>query len=238
MSIVKIKELAPEDRPRERILEIDPKHLSDYEILAILLRTGRVQESALGLSQRILKEKNGLHGLARSSVRELTRFNGLGEAKAATLIAALELGRRIHKRGIEERGAISDPSDVYQLVGERLRVEKQEVFEVLFLNAKNKILGKPYEVSRGGLTTCPVDPPLIFREATLRNAISIILIHNHPSGDPHPSREDIRLTYRIVEAGEMIGVQVLDHVVIGDGRWISFQESGLLNGLPEDIRRI
>lgn len=229
MSVVKIKEMAPDDRPRERILEIGPKSLSDYELLAILIRTGGIQESALGLAQRILKEKSGLHGLARSSIRELTRLDGLGDAKAATLIAALELGRRIYQRGVEKREVIQEASDVYELVGERLRVEKQEVFEVIFLDAKNKILGKSYEVSRGGLSSCPVDPSLIFREGALRSSVSLILVHNHPSGDPHPSREDIQLTYRIIDAGEMIGIRVLDHIVIGDGRWTSFQESGLLH---------
>ena len=166
--------------------------------------------------------------MARSSIGELVQLDGLGDAKAATLIAALELGRRIHQRGIEKKGTIQEASDVYELVGERLRVEKQEVFEVVFLDAKNKILGKSYEVSRGGLASCPVDPALIFREGALRNSLSLILIHNHPSGDPHSSREDIQLTYRIVDAGEMIGIKVLDHIIIGDGRWSSFQESGLL----------
>jgi DNA repair protein radc len=229
MSIVRIKDMTPDDRPRERIIEVGSKNLSDYELIAILLRTGNVQESAIGLAQRILKEKNGLHGLSKLSVRELLQMEGLGDAKAASLIAALELGRRIHQRGIENRGIIREASDVYGLVGERLRAEQQEVFEVLFLDAKNKVLGKSHEISRGGLASCPVEPALIFREGALRNSLSVILIHNHPSGDPHPSREDIQLTYRIVEAGEMIGIKVLDHVIVGDGRWISFQESGLLD---------
>ncbi len=228
MNIVKIKEMSPDDRPRERLIEHGPKVLSDYELLAILLRTGGVKESALGLAQRILKEKNGLHGVAKISVSELMNLTGLGEAKSATLVAALELGRRVHRRGAEQRGLIEEPDDVFELVGERLRIENQEVFEALFLNAKNCILGKAYEVSRGGISFCPIDPAIIFREGALRNAVSVILIHNHPSGDPHPSRDDISLTYRIVEAGEMIGIKVLDHIIIGDGRWISFKDSGLI----------
>lgn len=230
MTTTKIKDMASHDRPRERILDVGPENLSDYELIAVLLRTGKLQESALGLAQRLLKEKKGLHGLAKTSARELMTFDGLGEAKATSLIAALELGRRMNRRGAEEKGRIQNAEDVYQLVGERLRTEKQEVFEVLFLDAKNQILGTVYEISRGTMASCQVEPSLIFREGSLRSALRVILIHNHPSGDPHPSQADIQLTYRISEAGEVIGIQVLDHLIIGDSRFVSFQESGLLNG--------
>lgn len=225
---VRIKELPQGDRPRERIIEQGPKSLSDYEVLAILLRTGRVAESAISLAQRLLKEKGGLSGLARLSARELAAMDGLGDAKAATLVAALELGRRMSQRKVEVKNAIHGAEDVFVLLGERLRIEAQEVFQVIYLNAKNQLIGAPKEISRGGLMSCPVDPSLIFREATIKNAVSVILIHNHPSGDPTPSKEDIRLTYRIVEAGDILGIEVLDHVIIGDGRMTSFKESGLL----------
>lgn len=229
MTTIKMKEMASHDRPRERMLSVGPESLSDYELIAVLLRTGKLQESALNLAQRILKDKKGLHGLAKASVRELMAFDGLGEAKATSLIAALELGKRMNQRGAEPKNRIQHAEDVYQLVGERLRVEKQEVFEVLFLDMKNQILGAPYEVGRGSIASCPVEPALIFREGSLRNALRVILIHNHPSGDPHPSQADIQLTYRISEAGEVMGIQVLDHLIIGDSRFVSFQESGLLN---------
>ncbi len=210
-----MKEIPPDERPRERLLRHGARVLSDSEVLAVLLRTGRSGESVLDVSQRLLKE--GWQGLLRKNADEMMRIPGMGTAKAAVLLAALEIGHRIRRQGVVE---ISGPDDAVALFSD-MRDLEQEEFRALFLNTKGHVLGVE-TVFRGGLDGVDAAPREIFRQAIARSAASVIVAHNHPSGDPTPSTADRKLTARLQEAGEVLGIPVLDHVIIGRARHISF----------------
>lgn len=221
-----IKDLPLHERPRERLLSSGPPALSDAELLAILLRTGTNRETAVQMAEKILLEFGGLQELPRRTVDELTALKGLGQAKAVTLLAAMELAVRLASR---RRAAvpISSPADVAGLVMEEMRNYRREHFRVVMLDVKNKVLGTE-EISIGSLNTSLVHPREVFRPAVLKSCAGIILVHNHPSGDPTPSGEDLEVTRRLCDAGKLMGIEVLDHVVIGDGKFFSFREKGLL----------
>ncbi|CAG5092421.1 DNA repair protein RadC [Thermobacillus xylanilyticus] len=225
--VILLRDIPREDRPRERMMIDGAEALSDAELLAILLRTGTRNESAVNLANRILRECGGLRQLVDMSIAELTNIRGVGPAKAVQLRAGIELGRRLARRAASDRPAIRKPEDAAKLVMEDLRSELKEHFVCLFLNTKNQVLARE-TLSVGTLNASLVHPREVFRAAIKRGSASIICLHNHPSGDPTPSPEDIALTRRLQEAGALIGIDVLDHIVIGDGRFISLKEQGYL----------
>jgi len=225
MDTLLLREVPEEERPRERMLRIGPSALSNAELLAILLRTGTHRESAVTLAQRLLREAGGLRGLADRSVEQLCEQRGVGTAKALQLLAALELGKRVARADAEATPIIRSPQDVAALVREDLRYLQQEHFVVLFLNTKNRVVGRE-TLSVGSLNATIVHPREVYRAAVKRSAASIICVHNHPSGDPTPSPEDIQLTHRLSESGHIIGIELLDHVIIGDRSYVSLKERG------------
>jgi DNA repair protein RadC len=215
------------DRPRERLLREGAAHLADAELLAILLRTGTEQETSYELAQRLLAAFGDLRGLAQASHAELTKLKGIGQVKAIELHAAFELGRRVIG-GTSKRGAVIRlPRDVADLMFPELAHLTQEHFVCLFLNTKNHVIGKQ-TIFVGSLDASIVHPREVFKEAIKRSSASVICLHNHPSGDPTPSREDIAITRTLREAGELIGISLLDHIIIGDGRYVSLKEQGYL----------
>lgn len=227
MDYRRLKDLPGELLPRERLFQYGPEALSNREVLAILLRTGLKGENVLNFAERLLTEAGGLAGLARLTVHELTQLHGLGEAKAAELKAALELGRRSVSSDPLARPVVNSPQDIAHLVMEEMRYLDREHFRVVSLSTKNHVLGIS-SISVGSLNSSLVHPRECFKEAIRRNSNAIILLHNHPSGDPTPSREDIDVTRRLSDGGQILGIEVLDHVIIGDNRYISLKERGIL----------
>jgi DNA repair protein RadC len=218
----RIRDLPATDRPRERLRDAGPSALSNQELLAILLRTGSAKESALAQANRLLGRFHGLVGLARAGFAELCSERGLGEAKAAQVQAALELGKRLAAAQPEERAAIRSPEDVSNLMQGEMGLLDQEHLRVLLLNTRNQVLGT-HEVYRGSVHTAVVRIGELFREALRQNAPCIILVHNHPSGDPTPSSEDISMTKQAIAAGELLDIDVLDHVIIAHARFASLK---------------
>ncbi len=223
---IKIKELPLEGRPRERLSIFGPDALSDAELLAIILRSGTKNLSALELAYQILKEVSGIKGLAKKNFNELARFRGIGLAKAAQIIASFELSRRIGSSS-DKKIKMKSPQEVASYLIPKLRSLNKEYFGILILDSKNK-LKKDVFISVGDLNSSIVHPREIFHEAILELASSIILYHNHPSGEPEPSDIDRQLTSKIVQAGKILSIDVLDHVIVGDGSYFSFKEKGLI----------
>jgi len=217
-----VKEMPEDIRPRERLLQKGPAALSSGELLAILLRIGNRKETAIDIANKILHHCNGLKGLANISVEELSSFQGVGLAKVAQIKAAIELGHRIYKEVGVVKPKITSPLDVVDLVMEMQFLDKEH-FKVITLSTKNHVIGIE-EVSIGSLNSSIVHPREVFKRAVEKSAASVILIHNHPSGDPEPSKEDIQVTNRLVKAGEILGIEVLDHIIIGEGRYKSLKE--------------
>ncbi|MES1038035.1 RadC family protein [Peribacillus simplex] len=222
-----IRDYPKEERPRERFLQDGPQSLSNQELLALLLRTGSKEESVLQLSGRLINSFKGLRLLKEASVEELTVIRGIGEAKAIQILASVELGRRINKLNDQDRYVIRSPEDGANYCMEEMRFLSQEHFVCLYLNTKNQVLQKT-TVFIGSLNASIVHPREVFKEAFKRSAASIICLHNHPSGDPSPSREDIEVTKRLVECGKIIGIEVLDHIIIGEHKYVSLKEKGYL----------
>ena len=222
-----IRDYPKEERPRERFLQDGPQSLSNQELLALLLRTGSKEESVLQLSNRLIKAFEGFRLLKEASVEELTEIKGIGEAKAIQILASVELGRRIHKLNDQDRYVIRSPEDGANYCMEEMRFLSQEHFVCLYLNTKNQVLHKR-TVFIGSLNASIVHPREVFKEAFRRSAASIICLHNHPSGDPSPSREDIEVTKRLVECGKIMGIEVLDHIIIGEQKYVSLKEKGYL----------
>lgn len=222
-----MKEVPAEERPRERMEAHGAGSVSNAELLAILLRTGTRSESAVTLAHRILQQCGGLRGLTAAGLDELRGVRGVGTAKALEIQAALELGRRLARGTGEELPVIRSPKDVASLVMEDLRYLQREHFVCLFLNTKNRVLARE-TLSIGSLSSTIVHPRELFRAAVKRSAASVVCAHNHPSGDPTPSADDIELTNRLVEAGRIMGIELLDHLVIGDGRFTSLKEQGYM----------
>ncbi|MGO4546200.1 DNA repair protein RadC [Paenibacillus sp. 2TAB23] len=220
-----LRDVPHEERPRERMMKYGAEALSHTELLAILLRTGTQRQSAVHLAGTILKQCGSLRNLMDMSMEEMTSIRGIGPAKAIQLRAGMELGKRISRSQMGEAIIVRNPKDAADYVMEDLRYLKKEHFVCLFLNTKNHIIGRE-TLSVGTLNASLVHPREVFRAAISRSSASIICIHNHPSGDPTPSPEDIALTRRLAEAGQLVGIEVLDHLVIGDGRFVSLKEQG------------
>lgn len=212
--------------PRERLREFGPTVLKSEELVAILLRTGTQGENVLHLAERLLRECGGLSGLARLPFAELMRIKGVGAAKATELQAAFELGRRLAITAPGERPFVKSPSDAANLLSD-MRTLEQETMRTLLLDTKNRVLGIPL-VYQGSLHTTVIRVADLFREAVRQNSAAIIVAHNHPSGDPTPSPEDVAVTREIVQAGKILDIDVLDHLVIGSGQsFVSLKERGL-----------
>lgn len=224
---IKIKELPKDTRPRERLLKEGPEGLSAVELLAVLLRTGTSSMNALDLSAFLLAKAGGLSGITESSLEELCSVKGIGPAKVAQIKAAVELGRRLATRHPLPKHAVSSPEDVYNLLKERMRYYDREHFKAVFLNTKHHVI-EIETVSVGNLNSSLVHPRELFKNSIKRSAAALILVHNHPSGDPTPSKEDEEITRRLVEAGNIIGIQVLDHLVIGEDSFVSLRERGII----------
>lgn len=224
---VMIKDIPKGDRPRERLLKLGAEYLSNQELLAILLGSGSKDESVMSLSNRILMHFEGLKLLKDATIEELIAIRGIGVAKGVLLLASIEFGRRMNQYKPEETYVIRSPDDGANYIMEDMRVLKQEHFVVLFLNTKNHVIHRQ-TIFIGSLNASIVHPREVFREAVKRSAASIIVAHNHPSGDPAPSQEDIHVTKRLVESGKMIGIELLDHLIIGDRKFISLKEKGYI----------
>lgn len=222
----RINDMASEDRPRERLAQAGPEALSNAELLAILLRTGLEGENVVRLSERLLAQHGGLVGLLKISYADLKNVRGIGPAKAAQLKSAVELGRRIAAASPAERPTISSPAEAANILMYEMRALDQEVVKVLLLDTRNRLLAT-VEVYRGSLNTSMIRVGELFREAVRQNAASIIVAHNHPSGDPSPSPEDVAVTRLMVEAGRLLDIPVHDHLVIGQNRFVSLKERGL-----------
>ena len=220
-----IKNMPADLRPRERLREVGAGSLSAAELLAIILRTGTKDESVLELAHRILMDPRGLRFLAEAALDELCEIRGMGLAKAAQVKAALELGRRLACLDMELKPVINSPQEASVLVMEEMCYLDREHFRVILLNTKNRVIGID-QVSVGTLNASLVHPREVFKRAVQKSAAAIILVHNHPSGDPSPSPEDMQITQRLCEAGRIIGIEVLDHVIIGDHVFTSFKEKG------------
>lgn len=229
MKTVKIKDLPEEQRPRERMWTLGAEALNDAELLALILGTGTKSESALMLAQRLLKGdggKKGLEYIYNASLEELSNLKGIGAAKAVKIKAAVEIGRRIASNFGVKKIVINSPKDVENLLKEEMRALEKEHFRVILLDTKNKVISVE-EISIGTLDSSIVHPREVFKPAIKRSSSSIILVHNHPSGDPYPSKEDIVITKRLCEAGKLLGIYVVDHIIIGNSSF-SFKANGLL----------
>jgi DNA repair protein RadC len=222
----RIMDLDKSERPRERLARLGPQVLSKAELLAILLRTGVPGENAVQVGQRLLNEFGGLAGLHRAPFEEVCAQHGIGEAKACQIKAAIELGHRLRLEAPEERHAVHSPEDAAILVQYEMGALEQEELWVILLDIRNRLLDID-KIYRGSLTHSQVRVGELFKSAIRRNAAAIIVVHNHPSGDPSPSPDDIALTRAIIQAGQLIDIQVLDHLVIGQGRFVSLKERGL-----------
>jgi len=223
----KIIDLPENERPRERLFRYGVGALSNSELLAIILRSGSKKENILNLSSRIIKKNGGLNGLLNSGLDDFMSLHGIGKAKAAQLAALIELSKRFKSYKDGDEYKISSPKDAVELVMEEMRSLKQEYLKVIMLNTKNVVIFIR-DVSIGSLNSSIVHPREVFCDAIKKSSASIVICHNHPSGDPTPSNEDINITYRLKECGKLLGIDLLDHLIIGNGKYISLKEKGIL----------
>lgn len=221
-----VKEMLPEDRPRERLASLGAGALSNHELLAILIGSGTSKLKVLQVAQTLLHDFGGLAGLARASVQDLRRVPGIGHVRAVELRACLELGRRLLTSPDLEKPTIRCPNDAARLMLDMGLLEQEEL-RILLLTTKNQVVGT-HRAYVGNLNSSPVRIAELFKEAIRQNCAAIILVHNHPSGDPSPSRDDIQVTRQAVEAGKLLDIRMLDHLIIGQGdRWVSMKDRGL-----------
>jgi DNA repair protein RadC len=224
-----IKDWPEDERPREKLLKRGPEALTDAELLALILRTGDAASgrSALDMGRDLLREFGDLRGLAAAAVTDICRGKGTGPAKAACVKAALELANRVKSRRIERNDRYTSPDQVFEHYHLSYRDRRKEYFLALLLDGKNRVI-REVKISEGSLNQSIVHPREVFSPAVRESAAAVILVHNHPTGDPAPSREDIEITKRLKEAGDIMGVKVLDHIIIGDGSYLSFSSRGML----------
>lgn len=221
-----IKSLPEDERPREKLLKHGVEKLSNVELLAIVIKSGVKNASALDISKQIISNKLGLTGLSDISIEELSEVKGIGLSKASEIIASIELGKRV-LISKEEKYKISSPSDISSYLMREMGDLKKEHFNIVMLDNKNQIV-EVHNVSVGSLNSAIVHPREVFKNAVRRSSASIILAHNHPSGNTSPSREDISITKRLIECGELMGIKVLDHIIIGKNEYFSFKEKSII----------
>lgn len=224
--VYRITDLHESDRPRERLAALGPQALSSAELLAILLRVGVPGENAVQVGQRLLNKFGGLSGIHRAPLDDLLQEHGLGEAKAAQIKAAIELGRRLNVETPEARPTINSPKEAAELVRYEMSALDQEHLRVLLLDTRNHVLDS-VDVYKGSVNSSQVRVGEVFKAAVRRGATAVIVAHNHPSGDPTPSPDDVVITRAFAQAGKLLDVEVLDHLVIGQGKWVSMKERGL-----------
>lgn len=222
----RISDLPAAERPRERLISAGADKLGESELLAILLRVGVAGRSAVQLGQHLLERFGGLAGIHRAPFEDLVAEKGIGQAKAAQIKAAIELGRRLHNTPAEERTIINNPAQAADLVKYDMQALEHEEMRAILLDTRNQVL-EIREIYRGSVNTAQVRAADVFKPAVRRNATALIVVHNHPSGDPTPSPDDVAVTRELIKAGELIDVKVLDHIVIGRGRHVSMKERGL-----------
>ncbi|GJM42381.1 MAG: UPF0758 protein [Ardenticatenaceae bacterium] len=221
-----MRDFAEHDRPRERLLKVGERAVSTAELLAIILRTGVPGENVVRLAERLLNSFRDLPGLARASIAELTEVKGIGPAKAVEIKAALEIGRRLLTTAPEEKPRITSPADAANLLMSEMSFLEKEHLRLILLDTRNRVLATP-TIYIGSLNTSVIRIGELFRAAIKENAAAFIVAHNHPSGDPSPSPEDVAVTRQMVQAGSLLNIDVLDHVVIGHNRFVSMKERGL-----------
>ncbi len=221
-----IHDLPEDSRPRERLKRLGAQSLSDPELLAIVLRSGTPGTNVIDMSTQLIRQYQGLPAMAQASIEDLCSHHGVGEAKAAQILAAIEIGRRIILAAPEARPQVRSANDVAQLLMAELAYADQEHVKVVLIDTRNYVISMP-TIYKGSLNTAHIRIGELFKEAIRRNAAALIVAHNHPSGDPTPSPEDITLTRQIVDAGKLLNIQVLDHLVLGHQRWVSLKEKGL-----------
>lgn len=223
-----IKDLPESERPREKLSAHGVSSLSNAELLAVIIRTGTGDESAIEVSRRLLgMDKRGIGHLADASIKDLIKVKGIGECKASQIIAAIELGKRIKRVGYYDKIRVTSPDVIADIVMEDMRFLQKEHFNIVVLDTKNQIISID-NISIGTLNASIVHPRDVFKAAIKNNGNSVILVHNHPSGDTTPSHEDINITKRLVEGGNIIGIKVLDHLIIGNGDYLSLKEKNLM----------
>ncbi len=227
MAYKSIKNWPEDERPRERLLKHGPTNVSNAQLIAIILRTGGGGKSAIDLGIELLNTFSNIKNIQQASLSELCTLKGMGKAKAAQLKAALELGKRLFEEPGVRGPFFSVAEDVYSYFYPRFRNLRKEVFYCVMLDVKNRLI-RESRISEGTLTSSLIHPREAFREAIKESATSVIFIHNHPSGDPSPSREDILITERLAKAGETVGIKVLDHIIVGDGKYTSMLDKGYL----------
>lgn len=224
---MKIDEMNKEDKPRERLIQYGPKNLSNCELLAILINTGRKGYSSIEIANELLKNQISLKELKNMSVQNLTQYKGIGLQKAVTLRAAFELGERMNATSLAQRVKIKSPQDVANMMMSKMKDLNQEHFVALFLNSKNIVI-KEEIIYVGTLNSSIIHPREVFSAAIKYSSNSIIVLHNHPSGDVTPSKEDISTTIRLKECGQILGIELLDHIIIGENEYKSLSEEGYL----------
>ncbi|MGI5823245.1 MAG: RadC family protein [Dethiobacteria bacterium] len=227
MGKITIKDMPLEERPREKMKEQGAGRLSNAELLAVIIRTGHREKTAIHLAEKVITRAGGLRFLPDYTLEELQEIKGIGLAKAVQIKAALELGRRMAATLRPAALSLNSPQDVAGFLMEEMRYYHKEYFKIILLNTKNQIISLE-DISVGSLNSSIVHPREIFHVSIKKSAAAIILAHNHPSGDPHPSNEDLEVTKRVAEAGEILGIKVLDHLIIGEGKYFSLKEKGLL----------
>jgi DNA repair protein RadC len=223
----KVKDWPRDERPRERLIKYGTESLSDAQLLAIILRTGSGGKGVLALAMELLDRFKGLREIDAASLSDLSGMKGLGTAKIAQLKAAFALGKRLMSESLEGNAALSSSRMVHSHFAPRFKNLKKEVFLSLLLDTRNRLI-KEVKVSEGTLTNSLIHPREAFREAIRESAAAVLFVHNHPSGDPEPSRDDIAVTERLKATGDIVGIKVLDHVIIGDGRYVSLREKGIV----------
>ena len=222
-----VSQMPSEERPRERLARLGPEALRDAELLAILFRTGTRTTGAVALAEKVLTHFGSLRALTQASLEELQEVKGLGAVKAVEIKAALELGKRLTLFTERDRVRITGAADVAKLLMPRYKDLETEHFKCLLVNTKNEVT-RIVDVAQGGLDGAPAAPRDVFRQAIREGASGVIFCHNHPSGDPEPSADDIALTKRLSESGSLLGIRVLDHVIFGDGRFVSLKDRGMM----------
>ena len=222
-----IKEIPFEERPRERFLKYPSQTISTHELIAIILRTGSKQESVIELAKRILYKYGNLKELSSASIKDLMKIRGIGTSKAVELLAAFELGKRVSKESFTPQVKLISPESIYLFLKDELEMKTQEHFLALYLNTKGELLKKE-TLFIGSLNSSLIHPRELFKHAVLNSAATIIVSHNHPSGDPTPSSQDIDITKILHKNGKMMDIELLDHIIIGKDRYYSFKEKGII----------
>ena len=222
-----MKELTPDDRPREKLLAHGARALGDNELVALVIGNGCQERDALAIANELLAGRGGLHGLSKSTADELRRAAGVGRAKAAQVMAAIELGRRTLTRAPAHRAQLLAPADTVAFLMPAFGSRPVEQFGLVLLDTKYRVI-RTAVVAVGTLNSTVVEPRDVFREAVQGSAAAVVVFHNHPSGDPRPSPDDMDLTARLKASGDLLGIELIDHVILGDGRYFSFKEMGFV----------